>query len=318
MTIISSKRDRSVDEAEALHRLVADRPQLLVDRAVGKPFALPELDGCVEHRARNVGVLRDLRHGDLRGREPEIGIVDDRGLRRGGGLDEGPHELRVRLEQLVADDHPRPGQRRDLVDREQVDAHPPVLELERLVVAEAGDQVDVAVGEAIDLVELRVLADGDVVGRQAAGVEQRQQRVPRRAELAGRADAHPGEVRRIGRHRPRLADQRHREALVERRDVANRDPGSARDHHVGGIGHAELGLAVGDEALDVGRLAMLDRHLEAGIGVEALLLRDVERRELHVRAEPEEQGHRTQRLSRPMPCRSDPERGTRPATRRRG
>ena len=73
-------------------------------------------------------------------------------------------------------------------------------------------------------------------------------------------------------------------------------PGRPGDHHVGRIGHAELRLAVGDEALDVGRLAMLDRHLEAGIGVEALLLGDVERRELHVRPEAEEQGHRTQRL----------------------
>ena len=74
-------------------------------------------------------------------------------------------------------------------------------------------------------------------------------------------------------------------------------PCGARDHHVGRIGHAELGLAVGDEALDVGRLAVLDRHLQAGIGVEALLLRDVERRELHVRPEAEEQRHRSQRLS---------------------
>ena len=48
-------------------------------------------------------------------------------------------------------------------------AHSPGLKLERLVVAEPGDEVDVAVRQAVDLVELRVLADGDVVGGQAAG-----------------------------------------------------------------------------------------------------------------------------------------------------
>ena len=74
-------------------------------------------------------------------------------------------------------------------------------------------------------------------------------------------------------------------------------PCGARDHHVRGIGDAELGLAVGDEALDVGRLAMLDRHLQAGIGVVALLLGDVERRELHVRPEAEEQRDGSHRLS---------------------
>jgi hypothetical protein len=36
---------------------------------------------------------------------------------------------------------------------------------------------------------------------------------------------------------------------------------------------------------------MLDRHLQAGIGVVALLLGDVEGGELHVRDEPEQQRH---------------------------
>ena len=64
--------------------------------------------------------------------------------------------VRVGGQQLVPDDHARAGQRRDLVDRQQVDLHALRREPQRLVVAEAGDQVDVAVQQAVHLVELRV------------------------------------------------------------------------------------------------------------------------------------------------------------------
>ena len=198
-------------------------------------------------------------------------------------------QLGIGGQQLVPDDHPRPRQWSHVIDRQQADVHAARLEAQRLVVSEAGDEVDVTVRQAVDLVELRVLADRDVVLGQAAGIEQGKERVPRRAEATRRADRHPCQPGRIGRHRRRIPDERHGKALVQGRDVPDRDPGRASDHDVGRIGHAELGLAVGDQALDVGRLGVLDRDVQARIGVEALLLRDVERRELHVGPEAEQQ-----------------------------
>ena len=107
--------------------------------------------------------------------------------------------LEVRLEQVVADHDPWARQRREVVDGHQLDLEPLRLEPQRLVRPEAGDEVDVAVQKALDLVELRVRANGDVVGGQPAGVEQCEQRVPRRTELPRRPDAQAGQAcRRVG------------------------------------------------------------------------------------------------------------------------
>ena len=88
---------------------------------------------------------------------------------------------------------------------------------------------------------------------QPAGIEQRQQRVPRRPEPARRADRQPGQLGRIGGHvpaSPMIATGK-RWYSVETYVIGM--PDGARDHDVGRIGHAELGLAIGHEALDVGR-----------------------------------------------------------------
>ena len=125
------------------------------------------------------------------------------GLCRGDRVGEGADEVRIIGEQLVSDDHPGTGQRRDLVDRQQADVHAARLEAQRLVVAEARDELDVAVASRpstwLNCGYSRIVTSS--IG-QPAGIEQRQQRVPRRPEPAGRPDRHPGQVRRIGWARP--------------------------------------------------------------------------------------------------------------------
>ncbi len=64
----------------------------------------------------------------------------------------------------------------------------------------------------------------------------------------GRPDAQARQLGRLGRHRLRRPDQRHREVAVQGRHVLDRDAGGAADHHVGRIGHPELGLAVRHQA----------------------------------------------------------------------
>ena len=100
---------------------------------------------------------------------------------RGGAWEMGTlrgNSLLIGGEQVVANHDPRPGQRREIIDRHQLDLEALRLQPQRLVGAEPRDQVHVAIQQPVDLVELRVFADGHVVLGQAVGLEQRQQRIP--------------------------------------------------------------------------------------------------------------------------------------------
>ena len=89
---------------------------------------------------------------------------------------------------LVGDDQPGPGSATDVVDVEHECLGPAELELDRLVVREAGRRVDRALRDRRALAEVRVLDDLEVLGRQAGRVEQRLEHDPRRAVAARDAE----------------------------------------------------------------------------------------------------------------------------------
>ena len=83
---------------------------------------------------------------------------------------------------------PLPGQRRDLVDAQDVDLLAGELELDGLVVGEPGRRIDRALRDRRALPEVGVLDDLEVVGRQVRRAEQRLEHDPRRAVPARDAE----------------------------------------------------------------------------------------------------------------------------------
>jgi hypothetical protein len=168
----------------------------------------------------------------------------------------------VRRQEVVPRDEPRTWKWRNVVDREQVRSHACGFESQRFVVSEAGDEVHVTVEEPIDLVELRVLSDRHVILGQPPGFEKREQGDPRRTKTSRRPDPLPGQTGRIRWDLPDGTDNGDRKRLIESGDVLDGDPARARDHHIGRIGHSEVGLAVGDESDEVAPIGMLDGHVK--------------------------------------------------------
>ena len=211
--------------------------------------------------------------------------------------DELPVQVRIGGDLLVArDDRQADRRHADVAVEDVVDLEAAVAQLHRLEVGAAQDRVDLLLEQRaderrridVDDVELRRV---DVVG----GEDRVQQRRLRGARLHG--DALADQVGGLPDARVFERDDREAVGLQDRRDDLHRRVLRAELHRRRRVGETDVGLAGGDELRGGARAAaLLDRQVDAGLLVEAELLRVHEAGLRTAGKEVERQLHRLGRL----------------------
>ena len=198
-----------------------------------------------------------------------------------------------------ANDQPVARQGRDLVDPQDRDRRPGKLELDGLVVHEARGGSHGSLGHGRPLAEVGVFDDLEVVGLEVRGPQQRLEHDPRRAEATRDPELLALEISGRGDPRRRLREDDRGELAVDRRDVADRDSLAGGRDGARAVRQADIDRTLPDEGDQVRVDLVLERDRQAGVGVIAGLVGQIERGELDARDEAQADGQGDRRMARP-------------------